>query len=651
MTFKLYGIILGFLITSQISAQNNKNEVLFTVDEDTVLVSEFLRVYNKNLDLVQDESQKDVDEYLTLFTNYKLKLKEARSLNLHEKESYIRELGNYKKQLAKSYISDSKVTDDLVEEAYNRMANEVKANHILVRINEDASPADTIAAYNEIVKLRKRALNEGFEKVRSEVHNGQTVFGEELGYFTGFKMVYKFENVAYNTPVGKISQPFRTRFGYHIINVLDKRQSRGERLVAHIMILHKQTDSISEDPQTRINDIYKRIQQGEEFEALAKQFSDDKASAANGGKLKPFAGGELSVPIFEDVAFGLGNIGDVSQPFESKFGWHIVKLYEKIPVAPFEDMRPELEVKVKRDNRSQLIDEALHAKLRKQYNIASDQPALKYFASILNEDYFKRSWVLPEDFTGDVALLKIGNQQFLYQDFGGFLLKSQLNPQKREPLEDIIAKQYKIFLNESLVQYKEENLEFENEDYAHIVQEYRDGLLLFDLMESTIWNAGAQDSLEVKTFYEKNKDKYVTPRSIDAVVASSSKQKTLKKVAKLLEQGVAIDKIKNLVNSNDNVEVIFTTGIMQKNHQALPEDYKFKKGVSDIYKHNSGYVVINTKDILPETQKSFEDAKGAVISDYQEYKEANWIKELRDKYSITINQKALENVKKSLKVK
>nr|HMQ44953.1 peptidylprolyl isomerase [Mariniflexile sp.] len=297
-----------FIVNAQ--AQSSKKDVLFTVDNDPVYVSEFLRVYNKNLDLVQDESQKDVDEYLTLFTNYKLKLKEAKALQLQEKPSYIRELATYKQQLAKSFVTDAKVSDALVQEAYERVSNDVKASHILIKIPENASPEDTLVAYNNILKLRERALTEGFETVRKEVHNGKTVFGEDLGWFSGFRMVYPFENAAYQTKVDEISQPFRTQFGYHLVNVVDKRKSRGERTVAHIMVVEKAGDSLAEKPQDRIQDIYKKLQQGEDFEALAKQFSDDGNSAPNGGKLAPFSMGQLNAKEFEDVAFGLQQIGD-----------------------------------------------------------------------------------------------------------------------------------------------------------------------------------------------------------------------------------------------------------------------------------------------------------------------------------------------------
>ena len=635
-------------LVMQLNGQSAKNDVLFTVADEPVYTSEFLRVYNKNLDLVQDDSQKNIDEYLKLFTNYKLKLKEAKSLGLDKNASYLKELDKYKKQLAKNYITDSKVTDALVKEAYNRMSYEVNADHILVKVNENATQQDTLKAYTEILKLRDRALNEGFEKVRAEVHNGQTLFGEKLGYFTGFKMVYKFENVAFNTNVGDISEPFRTRFGYHIVNVLDKRKSRGERTVAHIMLVEKNQDSLSEKPEVKIQEIYKKLTQGESFESLAKQFSDDKNSAPNGGKLKPFSGGQIRAKAFEDVAFNLEKEGDVSEPFKTEFGWHIVKLHKITNVPSFEEMKPELVEKVKRDDRSKLIDEALTNKLKLKYNIGVE-PNLEYFVSILNNDYFKRTWSLPDNFNGRESLIKIGDKQFTNNDFAVYLLNTQRQRTKEAPFETLVSEKYQSFLKESLIKYQEDHLESENEDYANIVAEYRDGLLLFDLMENTIWNSSKSDSIEIERFYQKNKVNYFKPERINAVVAVSTKQKTLKKVSKLLSKNMKLDQIKSLVNGNDKIDVIFTSDVMDAEHQALPEAFEFKKGVSKIYKHNDSFVVVKVNEVLPKEQKSFNEAKGKVISDYQNYKEEKWLNDLKAKYVVKVNEDVLSDIKSKQK--
>lgn len=630
------------------NAQNPNDEVLFTVENDPVYVSEFTRVFNKNIDLVKDESQKDVDEYLKLFINYKLKLKEAEALGLDKKPSYLNELSSYKSQLASNYLTDSKVTDELIEEAYKRMTTEVDASHILIRLDDNPTPEDTLQAYNKLLKLRDRVMQEGFETVKKDIHNGKTVYAEDLGYFSAFKMVYNFETAAYNTPVGEVSMPFKTRFGYHIVWVKDKRESRGERTVVHIMISNQKKDRPHDKPESRINDIYLKLQQGEDFEALAKQFSEDQSSASKGGMLAPFTGGQLSSVEFENQAFALEHVGDISKPFETEYGWHIIKLYGKKPVASFEDMKGELEEKVKRDSRSQLINESLLNNLKQQYQVSDATPDLSYFESILNDNYFIGKWVLPTDFKAQEPLIKIQQKQIVYEDFGQYLVKNQRRQMPKMSIKTLVVNSYHAFLENELLQYKKERLEVENQDYANIVEEYRDGLLLFDLMETEIWNAAKKDSLGLQTYYNNHKDNYFWNQRVDAVVASSAKKTTIKKVQKLLQNNQTPEQIKAAINSESEIDVIFTSGIMDAQHQSLPADFKFKTGVSDIYKFNEGYIVANVKEVLPKETKSFDEAKGAVISDFQNHKEANWILSLEEKYQVHVNQDVLESVKKQL---
>lgn len=635
---------LFFAITSIFQAQNN--DVLFTVENEPVYAKEFIRVYNKNLDLVKDESQKDVDAYLKLFINYKLKLKEAQQMKLNEKPSYKRELESYKKQLSKNYLTNNKVTQALVEEAYNRLKEQVNANHILVKVDENASPKDTLAAYNEVLKLRNRVLDEGYETVKKDVHNGRTIFVESLGYFTAFRMVYSFETAAYNTKVGEISMPFRTRFGYHVVKVIDKRASRGEVSVAHIMLKETTGDSISSEEQ--INEIHQRLKQGEAFESLAKQFSQDKSSSSKGGVLKPFSGGELSSLEFEEVAFGLKEAGEISKPFKTNFGWHIVKLIGKKPMASYENMKSELENKIKRDTRSKIINDSRVNDLRKRYTIKENSEGLNYFKSIVNKDYQNRQWKLPSDFDAKKHLVKIQDKQFLYEDLGMYLVKTQRGGNTSKPIDDIVESAYENFLNNELLKYQEDNLINENEEFAQIVGEYRDGLLLFDLMESEIWNAAKKDTIALQKYYDSYKANYFFNKRIKAVVASSAKKGEVKKVAKLFKEKKSIDEIKKVINTGNTINVSFSTGEMEHSHQALPENFKFKKGVSKVYKHNDSYVVVKVDEVLPKSQKNFEQAKGKVISDYQEFKEKNWLKELAFKYTVKVNQDILESVKTKL---
>ncbi|MFK2820746.1 peptidylprolyl isomerase [Flavobacteriaceae sp. LMIT009] len=622
-------------------AQIGDQDVLFTVDNRPVLAKEFIRVYNKNLDLVKDETQKDIDEYLKLFVNYKLKLAEARALGFHEKASYLRELQGYKKQLAKNYLTDHEVTDALVKEAYQRISSDVKAQHILFRI--DPSVTDTTAIYNKLKELKSRLKNEDFSQLQEELHDGSRVFVEDLGYFSGFKMVYEFENVAFITPANEVSDPFRTQFGFHIVKVLDKRESRGEITVGHIMISHNQTDSLI-DPESRVNEIYKLLQQGQEFESLAKQFSDDKSSAKKGGKLEPFKGGQLSSQDFEDEAFALENVNDVSEPFPTEFGWHIAKLYNKKPVGSFEELEYELKNMVSKDSRSRLISESMQNRLRTQYQVSVAEGVEAYFTSILNEDFFNRRWKIPVGFERGRDFAKIEDKQLRYGDFVAFLRSQQKATSRGKSFDQIVAEALDAFLNRQVLIYHEENLENVNEDYANILNEYREGLLLFDLMEDKIWNTVKNDTLGIKQYYNDNKNNYKWEPRVEAVVATSSDQKAIKSAKKLMSKGETAESIKEKLNA-DSQKVIFTSGLMNKDHQALPDGFEFKEGLSKIYQANNAFYIVKVAKVIPETDKTLDEARGQVISDYQVEVENKWVDSLRQKYEVTIDQNILQKVK------
>jgi peptidyl-prolyl cis-trans isomerase SurA len=642
-----YFHVLIVLLSVNIASfgQVKSDDVLFTVNDESVLASEFIRVYGKNLDLVQDQSQKDVDEYLKLFVNYKLKLAEARALEFDKKPTYLKELNGYKKQLSKSYLTDNKVTDALVNEAYERISYDVNARHVLVRIEE--FDTDTTDVYKKILDLRARFLKEGFDKLRTSAHNQNTVFVEDLGYFSGFKMAYAFESEAFKTPIGEISQPFRTQFGYHVVEVLDKRKSRGEVTVGHIMVLNEQKDStiVAEE---RIREIYNLFQQGQEFESLAKQFSEDKSSAKNGGKLSAFKSGQLSSVKFENEAFKLQNSLDVSAPFQSDYGWHIVKLYNKKPLAPFEEVKQSLEQRVKRDSRSKLINSTMSKKLREKYKISNTNTALPYFEGLIDDRFFSKTWSIPDSLEKDKAFVTIGNKVYTYLDFANYLNVAQRGVKGKLLPKDLINFQYEAFLDKEVLAYHEENLEFENEEFANVLNEYREGLLLFDLMETKIWNAVKKDTVALQTHYEANKDKYMWSERVDAIIITSANEENIKKAKKALEDQTSIEDIKAQININDKQNIIVTTGIMSKEDQSLPEDFLVKKGVSEIYKNNKSFHVAEVIEILPESTKSFKDAQGPVTSDYQSIYEANWMQELTDKYKVKINQEILDKVKSQI---
>ncbi|MBT8302929.1 MAG: peptidylprolyl isomerase [Bacteroidia bacterium] len=651
---KNFALIFLFVIYSLHCsfAQMSNADVLFTVDDEPVYVDEFKRVYKKNLDLVKDETQKDIDNYLELFINYKLKLKEAHLLGLHETSKYKKEFASYRRQLAKNYLTDIEVTEALINEAYDRTVNEIRASHILIRVPENAPTKDTIAAYNKLLKARNEILaGEDFEVVARRYSEDPTAQenGGDLGFFGGFGMVYDFEDAAYNTAVGDVSNPFRTKFGFHIVKKTDMRKSSGKLSVAHIMIANKkEEDSLKQDPEDRINDIHKKLMQGETFETLAKQFSEDKASAKKGGLLNKFGKGQLSSSAFEDAAFGLKEKGDISQPINSDFGWHIIKLIDKHPVASFEEMKSQLESRIKRGSRSKIITSAFKNKLKEKYDLKINKESVDYFNSILNENFYERSWEIPKDLDSLGTLTRLGKNTLTYGDFAKYLLRSQRKSNSKKPFMDLVRDMQDEFLGDQVLRYYEDNLEEENEEFKIIVEEYRDGLLLFDLMESEVWNAAKKDSVGLQEYFAKNSDNYILPTRIIATVASSNNENVIKKVGKYFEKGWDEDKIKKAVNKKGKLDVIFTMGTMERGHQALPNDVEFKKGVSPVYKHNDGFVVVKVDGIEESRTQSFEEAKGKLNGDFQAQVEIDWLSSLRDKFQVSINSGALQRVKNEI---
>jgi peptidyl-prolyl cis-trans isomerase SurA len=635
--------LLVVLLALNFSFSQDQDDVLLRVDGTSVMSSEFLRVYNKNLDLVKDESQKDIDGYLKLFTEYQLKLKEARRLKLDEDKKYQREFLGYKKQLTKNYLSENKVTAALVREAYDRSNIDIKASHILVRLDESAT--DTITAYNEVLALRQRVLNEGFDVVKAEMHNGSTIFLEDLGYFSAFKMVYDFETAAYNTPKGELSMPFRTQFGYHVVNIIEKRQSRGTITVAHIMVSLKQKDSLL-DPEKRIAEIYKKRNQGESFESLAKQFSDDKSSAKNGGELSAFKSGQLSSTVFEDVAFGLKSDGDVSVPFKSEYGWHIVKRIDLKPIQEFEDLEADFESRVKRDSRSKLINTAMVQELKKRYEISYNPEARAYFESLITNAFFARSWKLPEEFQKDKTLFSIKDRLFTYNEFGSHLMASQSAYNgKNIAASVVIKKEFDVFFEKSILQFREDNLELENKDFANILKEYRDGLLLFELMEKEVWNKASKDTLGLEAYYSKHKANYQWEDRVEVVMASSADESNMKSILKMMKRDKPEEEITIALNTEDKQNVIFTKGTFDTGDSKLPPDFEIKKGISKVYAHNEAFHVMDIKAVLPAGIKTLEEAKGNVINDYQAEIETNWLEALHERFKVEVNQDALKVIK------
>lgn len=653
MSLKQFFLGLFFSMSIAGIGQNNSKEVLFTINDKPYYTDEFSRVYKKNLELVKDESQKDLNQYLELFIGYKLKVNKAYKLGLQDNSKYQNELKSYRTQLAKNYFNDTKITQELVQEGYNRLQKEIKASHILIMVDENASPEDTLKAYKKIEEISKKALaGEDFGALATQFSEDPSAKENkgDLGYFTAFRMVYAFESAAYNTPKDKISKIIRTRFGYHILKVEDIRNNRGEVTVAHIMILNPKPEDTDQDKaKNTINDIYKKIQQGEKFEDLAKQFSEDKSSSSKGGLLNKFGSGQLSSEEFENVAFSLTKPDEISNPFPSQFGWHIVKLIQKHPVRTLEEMKNELESKVGKDDRSKKITASLNKKLRKKYNYKRDNKQYALIAKTVTDEVYESKWKQPENAQEFSApLLTINTKKIEGKAFLDFIDKQQKSEIKIKPVSKLVDDSYERFLDNQLTTYYDENLENEFSDFANVMEEYRDGLLLFDLMEKEIWERAKTDTLGLQSFYEQHKEEHLWKNRVEATVFSSTKIEEIKKALDLLKKNTEVQAIKEKLNVNNVVNVMSKSGVFEEGNDALPKNTKFEIGLSEIIKEGEYYFVTKVDKVMPKAIKTLDECRGKIVNDYQQYLEQRWVDDLKQEFTVKVNKDVFEKVKKQL---
>jgi peptidyl-prolyl cis-trans isomerase SurA len=397
----ILALCLGALVGTTAMAQV-EDPVLLTVDGKPVTRGEFEAIYKKN-NKDAPVTPEALNEYLDLFVNYKLKVREAEVVGLDTVAKFKTELDGYRKQLARPYLIDRELNDQLMKEAYDRMGIEVRASHILVQVAPEASPEDTLAAYKRLAALRARVIaGEDFALVAQSKGGSDdpsaTKNGGDLGWFSALQMVYPFETAAYNTKVGEVSAPVRTRFGYHIIKVVGKRPARGQIHAAHIMMRTAETDTPerSAEVEKRIREVHAQVISGQlAFGDAALRFSEDESTSGKGGELPMFGTGKM-IEEFEDAAFALKKDGDVSEPLKTRFGWHIIKRLEYKAPPTYEEARAELKAKISRDSRADITKKAFLEKLKKDYHFTPYPANVKALYKMVDSTVFMKGNVIAD---------------------------------------------------------------------------------------------------------------------------------------------------------------------------------------------------------------------------------------------------------------
>jgi peptidyl-prolyl cis-trans isomerase SurA len=692
-------IVTALALSVGIQVARSQDPVVMTINDRPIKKSEFEAVYRKNNAREANSSAKPVQEYVELFALYKSKVFEAESLGLDTLRSFKTELAGYRRQLATPYLTDKNTNESLLTEAYDRMKTEVHASHILVKVDESALPKDTLEAWTRITIFRnavagkfptqpeianyEKLLKNSTEVARQLKSKDSTLYKErmqhikgleaayksgsdkfqavaavssddpsarenkgDLNYFSVLDMVYPFETAAYTTKTGEVSTIIRTRFGYHILKVHDRRQNRGEVTVAHIMAKFPKnaTDQDKANAKTKIDEIYAKLKAGQSFADLARQFSDDKQSNEKGGELQPFKSGRLP-KAFEDASFALKNNNDISEPVQTPFGWHIIKRVQLKSVPEFNDVKNELKTRVTRDSRSQMGREALIARVKKENNFKENLKNRDELLKIMDTTYLKATWKSERAARlGNKEIFNLGGQSFTQDDFARFL-ESQMTFRTAGDLNEILKGMYKTWVDETVVLYEDGQLDKKYVEFANLYREYRDGILLFDLTDQKVWSKAVKDTAGLRAFYEKNKNNYLWEERAEVTVYKCLNDKIAKNVRKMLKEGKTEQQITAALNKESqlNVAVENITYLKGENRHV---DASWKKGLADKDIKDEGNVaVLYVNAILPKTPKTIAESRGAVTADYQTYLDAEWLDYLKKKYVVKVEQDVLKTIK------
>lgn len=644
-------LVLSLAFLVNLAAQKD-DPVLFTVEGDPVRVSEFKYIYSKTNGDKADFSEESLEEYLDLYTKFKLKVQKAKEMRLDTIESLKQELAGYRRQLADSYLIDKEVTEKLIREAYERIQQDVDISHILISATDD----NDAIKYQEALEVKKKLdTGEDFGKLAVEFSDDPSAASNKghIGFITavlpnGF---YALETAAYTLPVGEITGPIRTGAGYHLMRVEGRRPARGEIEVSHIL-LRKKEGRDPEEMSQRMDSIYQALLTGAAFEELAKSYSEDRMSAPQGGYIG-FFGINRYEKTFEDMAFSLKEDGEVSKPFESSVGWHIVKRISKRDIQPYEVEKSRLENKIKSDPRFEKAKQSMIERIKKEGNFKEYPEVLKQFIDRESDTLLTFRWRLPEPLPQQ-SLMELGEKTYSLGNFMEYLKgdasRKRLSMSQTTELATAVQTLYEDFVDASCMKYEEQQLEKKYPDFKNLMREYEEGILLFEATKVLVWDKASQDTTGLAAFFEKNSGRYRWEErarmSLYRVGGNARDQ--LDTIRAYVENHTS-DEVLSKFNTEEQTIIAVEERTLERTRARMLGRLPWRiGGMSDSVPVNRGsiYNFYKIEEILPPGPKTLSEARGYVVADYQDYLERQWVEELRDQYKVQVDKKVFNSLVK-----
>ena len=668
---KKFNILKVFVLASLmmpaifVQAQSKLDkQVLMTIGDQDVTVKEFCDVYYKNNMKSDVIEKKSVDEYLDMFTTFRMKVMEAERLQLDTSAKFQRELAGYRKQLAKPFLSSDDITDELLQEAYQRKQKDIRASHILIRCDKNALPSDTLKAYNKAMDIRKKALKgEDFGDLAVRYSDDPSAKDQkatdqaparpgnkgDLGYFTVFDMVYPFETGAYNTKEGEISMPVRSDFGYHIIKVNSVTDAMGSIQAAHIFLQlpYGASDEDEAAMKLKADNIYKELmsQDGKNWNEMVKQYSDDRGTAQRNGTLSNFTVSRI-VPEFIEACKSI-KVNEIAKPVRTVYGYHIIKLLSTSGVASFEKESKGLSERIEKDSRSKKSEEVVLKQVRKEYKFKQNDKNLEDFMATIDSSILLKAYEPADKADLNATLFTLEGKPTKVNDFVKYI-KDNMSMQKYVTPATYAYQLYENFANETVMDYADAHLEDKYPEFKALVKEYKDGILLFDLMDKEVWDKAVKDTTGLQNFHARNASKYMWEDRVLATVITVTRAESLPKVKALLDAGVELDSLKNVMHRDSVNYAYVRKGFYQRGDNQYVDQTEWKPGVRNEIKStvDESTVIVCIREVRGPEEKTLKEARGLVTSDYQLELEKQWVKSLKERYPVKINEKVLDKVRK-----
>ena len=624
------------------------SQILISYGNGTVTKDEFLRAYNKNKPTITDK-EKAMRDYVELYTNFKLKVAAAQELHLDTVAQIRYDTQNFRDQIAANYLTDEKGMQALINEAAARSGKDIHVIYFSVPVAENASPADTLKAYNAASEIYNRLKAGSTDYAATVTDVSAKIYPAkyaDAGYVTAFSLPYELENIIYNTLPGSISRPYRATKSWLVFKVADQRADAGKWKVAQILFAYPPNSDYSGKlaVKEKADSVYALLQKGMAFDAAAKQFSDDRMSYMTGGELPEFGTGKFNTD-FENHVFALKKDNDLSAPFETEFGYHIVKRlgHTALPTdisdaAYLAGLKQMITQDTRINSERELFAKETMVKTGFKRSAVTDAELLKYADTVRKNYSADNTQTQP---VSNKTIISFKDGSTIKGDEWLKFAKGNSNAEQFVKADKALLNNFNL---QEVLNYYKNHLENYNDDFKYQMLEFKEGNMLFEIMERNVWSKAGADSIGLLNYYNAHKENYKWENSADVLIFNCTDEKKAAEAIEKLKAGKAWQALAEESNNqvqgdSGRYELSQIPGTVTA---AAPTPGSF----SAIVKNGDGTAAF-VKYIhvyAPNMQRSFSEARGLVINDYQNVLEQKWVAELRKKYPVKINEGLLRQM-------